>query len=226
MATKEPNDVRSDFDLSSLFQAPATAMAGLLGVADGARKAVSGIIDTIASLQRAAAALEQMSGRMNTLLDDIEGPIRALTPEFERAMSRVQRIADAFEGPIDRLLPGLENAVETFDRVALSQLPENVDQLRDQIVTIVEAFSEFPRRMAGLAQFVPGLERLAAFRPIASPQRSTSSPKVTTAVQPVVAKTRVPALNANPNPSKPRSSKTKSSTAKAVSASKAKSTKS
>jgi hypothetical protein len=160
-------DDRSDFDLASLLQAPATAMAGFMGLADGARKAVTGVLDTIASLQRAAAAMEKLTARMTALLDDIEGPVRSLTPEFERAMVRVQRVADAFEGPVDRLLPGLENAVETFDRLALSQLPENMDQLRDQVTTVIEAFSEFPRRMAGLAQFVPGLERLAVFRPIA-----------------------------------------------------------
>ncbi len=170
-------DDRSDFDLASLLQAPATAVAGFLGLADGAKKAVTGILDTIASLQRAAAALEQLSARMTSLLDDIEAPVRALTPEFERAMGRFQRVADAFEGPIDRLLPGLENAVETFDRMALSQLPENMDQLREQVVTIVEVFAEFPRRMVGLAQLIPGLERLASFRPVVrAPQQAAAKP--------------------------------------------------
>ena len=159
-------DDHADFDIASLFQAPATAMAGFLGLADGARKAVTGILDTIASLQRAAAALEKLTQRMTALLDDVEAPVRALTPEFERAMAQVQRVADAFEGPVDRLLPRLENAVKTFDRVALSQLPENLDQLRDQVVAIVEVFGELPRRLAGFAQFVPGLERLAGFRPV------------------------------------------------------------
>lgn len=189
-------DDRNDFDFASLLTAPATAMAGFMGLADGARKAVSGILDTIASLQRAAAALEQLSARMTSLLDDVEAPVRALTPEFERAMGRMQRLADAFEGPVDRLLPGLENAIETFDRVALSQLPENMDQLRGQVVTIVEAFSEFPRRMVGLAQLVPGLERLAAFRPIpsivrppaAQPTPSRTAGKPSTASKPAAEK--------------------------------------
>ena len=177
-------DNRSDFDLASLLQAPATAMAGFMGLADGARKAITGVLDTIASLQRTATALEALSGRMTSLLDDLEAPVRALTPEFERAMGRVQRVADAFEGPIDRLLPGLENAVETFDRVALSQLPENMDQLREQVITIVEAFSEFPRRMVGLAQLVPGLERLTSFRPIPAMTR----PSAPEAAKPATAK--------------------------------------
>jgi hypothetical protein len=184
-------DDRSDFDLASLLQAPATAMAGFMGLADGARKAVTGVLDTIASLQRAAAAMEKLTARMTALLDDIEGPVRSLTPEFERAMVRVQRVADAFEGPVDRLLPGLENAVETFDRLALSQLPENMDQLRDQVTTVIEAFSEFPRRMAGLAQFVPGLERLAVFaqtdaKPVtgASSVSAQAGPKSAAAAKP------------------------------------------
>ena len=201
-------------------------MAGVLGLADGAKKAVTGILDTIASLQRAAAALEQLSARMTSLLDDIEAPVRALTPEFERAMGRFQRVADAFEGPIDRLLPGLENAVESFDRMALSQLPENMDQLREQVVTIVEVFAEFPRRMVGLAQLVPGLERLASFRPVIRAPQQTARPvsnQQAPAERPMPARVRaeksaakkaVPAKRSAPKESAAKKSAAKKSAAK------------
>lgn len=136
-----------DFDLSSLFQGPGAVLSGVLGVADNARKTVGGVMETIATLQRAAAAVEALVSRMNRLVDDLEGPMRALTPELERSVARMQRLSAALEGPIDRLLPGLEAAVGTFDRVALSQLPETVEEARQQLQALLELVSEVPRRL-------------------------------------------------------------------------------
>jgi hypothetical protein len=153
---------RPDFDLFSLFNGPANVMSGVWGMAENGRKAFSGIMDTIASLQRAAAAMEQMATRMDRIMNDLEAPLRILTPELEKAAERVARLAELVEGPMDRLLPGLDRAVETIDRVALSQLPENIDQLRHQVGTVVDIFAELPRRFGGLTQLLPGFDRLAA----------------------------------------------------------------
>ena len=150
-----------DFDLASLFQGPGAVLAGVLGVADNARKTVGGVMETIASLQRAAGAVEALVTRMNRLVDDLELPLRALTPEVEKAVARMQRVSTALEGPVDRLIPGLEAAVGAFDRVALSQLPETVDEARQQLQALLDLFSELPRRLGllgnrgGLAGLLP-----------------------------------------------------------------------
>lgn len=150
-----------DFDLASLFQGPGAVLAGVLGVADNARKTVGGVMETIASLQRAAVAVEALVTRMNRLVDDLELPLRSLTPEVEKTIARMQRVSAALEGPVDRLIPGLEAAVGAFDRVALSQLPETVDEARQQLQTLLDLFSELPRRLgllggrSGLASLLP-----------------------------------------------------------------------
>jgi ABC-type transporter Mla subunit MlaD len=159
----------ADFDLFSLFQGPANVMSGVIGMADNGRKAVSGIMDTIASLQRAAKALEQLATRVERLVSDIEAPLRIITPELEKAAERMVRLAELVEGPVDRLLPGLDRAIDTLDRVALSQLPDNLDQLRHQVGAVVDIFAELPKRFSGLAQFVPGLDRLTALARPAAP---------------------------------------------------------
>lgn len=151
-----------DFDLASLFQGPGAVLSGVLGVADNARKTVGGVMETIASLQRAAVAVEQLVTRMNRLVDDLEAPMRALTPELEKSVARMQRLSAALEGPIDRLLPGLEAAVSTFDRVALSQLPETVDEARQQLQSLLDLFGEIPRRLGQLG----GRSPLAAMLPL------------------------------------------------------------
>jgi hypothetical protein len=167
MATNE------DFDLSALFQGPGAVLAGALGMADNARKTIGGVMETIASLQRAAVAVEQLVTRMNRLVDDLEGPMRALTPELERSVARMQRLSGALEGPIDRLLPGLEAAVGTFERVALSQLPETVEEARQQMQTLLDLFSEVPRRL-GLLGARSGLGAL-----LPRPREATPSPTPT-----------------------------------------------
>lgn len=171
MATNE------DFDLSSLFQGPGAVLSGMLGVADNARKTVGGVMDTIASLQRAAVAVEQLVSRMNRLVDDLESPMRALTPELEKSVARIQRLSAALEGPIDRLLPGLEAAVSTFDRVALSQLPETVDEAREQLQALLDLFGEIPRRLSQLGGRSPlaALLPLGSFGSVRKPKISASS---------------------------------------------------
>ena len=150
-----------DFDLASLFQGPGAVLAGVLGVADNARKTVGGVMETVASLQRAAGAVEALVTRMNRLVDDLEMPLRALTPEVEKTIARMQRVSVALEGPVDRLIPGLEAAIGAFDRVALSQLPETVDDARQQLQALLDLFSELPRRLgllggrSGLASLLP-----------------------------------------------------------------------
>jgi hypothetical protein len=179
-------DDRPDFDLFTLLQGPATMMNGMKGLADNGRKAISGLLDTISSLQRAAAALEQLAARVDRLVTDLEAPLRLLTPELERAANRVLRVAELVEGPVDRLLPGLEQAVETFERLSVNQLPDNLDALRSQVTTVIEVFAELPRKLGSLggfgavAQLFPGLERLTNAAARLVPGSSTEDgPRVT-----------------------------------------------
>lgn len=151
-----------DFDFASLFQGPGAVLAGVLGVADNARKTVGGVMDTIASLQRAAVAVEALVSRMNRLVDDLELPLRSLVPEVEKTVARMQRVAVALEAPVDRLIPGLEAAIGVFDRVALSQLPETVDEAIEQLQSLVAVFTELPRRLGVLG----GRSGLSALLPL------------------------------------------------------------
>jgi hypothetical protein len=215
------DDERPDFDLFNLLQGPANMMNGVRGLADNGRKAIGGLLDTIASLQRAAAALELLASRVDRLVTDLEAPLRLLTPELEKAANRVLRVAEIVEGPIDRLLPGLEQAVSTFERLSVNQLPDNLDALRSQVATVVDVFAELPRKLGSLgsfgavAQLFPGLERLtsAAARlvpgsltegsqPLAT---AASSPSSSTASKPTPATKKVAGQKANVSSKAPAS---------------------
>ena len=115
---------------------------------------------------------------MNRLVDDLEMPMRALMPELEKSVARMQRLSAAMEGPLDRLLPSLEAAVGTFDRVALSQLPDSVEEARQQMQALIETFGDIPRRLAQLS----GRTGLAALFPMSGlgSSRPTRPPRVVT----------------------------------------------
>jgi hypothetical protein len=222
----QPTDDKADFDLFSLLQGPANVMSGVMGLAENGRKAVGGILDTIASLQRAAASLEQLASRMDRIVTDLEAPLRLLTPELEKAADRVVRLAEIIEGPMDRLIPGLDRAVETIDRVALSQLPDNLDALRQQVGAVVDIFADIPKRFGGLAQLIPGIDRLSALAR-SSTDLISSSQSLTSerTLVPVVA--TVPAMPTVPmrKPTAPTKKPTKKVNAAAVSAKKPKASK-
>jgi hypothetical protein len=220
---KEHPMANEDFDFSSLFQGPGAVLSGVLGVADNARKTVGGVMDTIATLQRAAAAVEQLVTRMNNLVDDLEAPLRLLTPELEKAVARVQRVSTALEGPIDRLLPGLESAIGTFDRVALSQLPETVDEARKQLQSLLDIFGEVPRRLgllgnrSGLGALFPlglgngesrkkreeaGIEKVTPFAAPPTPKKKSSTTVIAAKTNPVKKKPSAKKLPAKKSPAK------------------------
>lgn len=148
------NKAAEDFDLASLFVGPANIMTGVLGLADSGRKTVGGVIETIASLQRAAKALESLAVRLDAVVAEIEAPLKVLAPELEKATARLVRVSEAFEGPLDRLIPGLEGAISSLDRVSISQLPDTLESLQRQLISILEVFRDLPRGLSAVGDLV------------------------------------------------------------------------
>jgi hypothetical protein len=177
-----------DFDLASLFVGPANLMTGVLGLADSGRKTVSGVMETISSLQRAAKALEALVTRLDKMVAEIEAPMKVLAPELEKATQRLVRVSEAFEAPLDRLIPGLEGAISSLDRVSLSQLPETLEAVQRQILSVLDVVREIPRGFGPLGELVGrglsdlGLGRTKTETKLAIPK--PTSPKMSTKKKP------------------------------------------
>ena len=212
--TKQHGKNSEDFDLASLFVGPANIMTGVLGLADSGRKTVAGVMETIASLQRAAKALESLVVRLDAVVAEIEAPMKALAPELERATARLVRISEAFEGPLDRLIPGLEGAISSLDRVSISQLPDTLELVQRQVSSLLDVFRELPSGFAlmgdlasrvGLSGFTgrkPIANPVAAPTPVSTTRNAKSAKKTTSKATPVV---RSPA--ARKSSAKPKGSK-------------------
>jgi hypothetical protein len=174
-----------DFDLASLFVGPANLMTGVLGLADSGRKTVSGVMETIASLQRAAKAMEALVTRLDKMVAEIEAPMKVLAPELEKATQRLVRVSEAFEAPLDRLIPGLEGAISSLDRVSLSQLPETLEAVQRQILSVLDVVREIPRGFGPLGELVGrGLSDLGLGRPKPESKPETRQAKNSSAAKP------------------------------------------
>ena len=180
-----PSDA-PNFDISGLLGGAMNMMQGVKGMAENSRKTVAGFFEAASALNRSAKAMEQLVNRMTKLMDDMEAPIRALTPEIERATERARRVSEALEGPVESLVQGLEKAVGNFDRMAISGLPETMEVMGRQLTNFLELFGELPKR---LAPFFPMAGRrfggVAAPAPTPpDPSRAVSPPLTTTVEAP------------------------------------------
>ncbi len=178
-----PSDA-PNFDISGLLGGAMNMMHGVKGMAENSRKTVAGFFEAASALNRSAKAMEQLVNRMTKLMDDMEAPIRALTPEIERATERARRVSEALEGPVESLVQGLEKAVGNFDRMAISGLPETMEVMGRQLTNFLELFGELPKR---LAPFFPMAGRrfggVPTPTPIPTEPSRTVSPPLTTTVE-------------------------------------------
>jgi hypothetical protein len=99
---------KPDFDPVALLAAPMQLVGLAMSAVETAKQTVTMMVETANSLQRSAVALEELLTRVNTMVDTLEGPARALAPEMERLGRRLHEVGDLFDGPMETLLPGLQ----------------------------------------------------------------------------------------------------------------------
>jgi hypothetical protein len=157
-----PNDARNPFvDVMSLLGQPAQHLGRTV---DSYRAAVTGFFDSVQTFRETMEAMQATVVRVNRLLEDIEEPIRALTPQLTKSAQRADRLMDAMAGPLDRLVPLLSRLADTLSAPAMRELPGDLTEL-------VAALGELPGQLAPLGRFAQsagglfGLPGFSAFSP-------------------------------------------------------------
>lgn len=117
-----------------LVELPGT-LAALPGTLTALNRTVRGLSESVGQARDAMAALQQLAGRLDALLDDVEPSVRALAPGMDR-------LATALDDPV------------------VSDLPETLRQLRDDALPAVRGLRETQERVAGIAA---STERLMSF---------------------------------------------------------------
>jgi hypothetical protein len=134
-------------------------------------------------------SMNSIAKRVDGLLDDIEGPLRAIVPQLTKTAEQASTMMATLSDPIDRVAPALTQLAETLSSPMMTELPRRLSETVDTVATL-------PKVLAPLGQMAEmagglfggmrslGLPGLAAPRPSA-PIETKASPEPMAAARPV-----------------------------------------
>jgi hypothetical protein len=196
-----------EFDMTQLLAAPVQLIGLMMSGMEATRQTLTAAVETVGSLQRSAAGLEDLIERLNAIVTVVEAPARALAPEMEKFATRLHDIGEALDGPLDTILPGVQRVATMFERAPLEQLPETLTQFNDQLQKIVGGMGDLPRRLGPLSDLLGGAASMFGIGRPATAEAPTPPPPPAPPAAPVPAKvTR--ATPKKPAPKKPAPKKT------------------
>src|SRR6056297_323669 len=151
-------------DLFNLFAAP---LSGTVRSIEQFRKGVDEFLNGVENFNRTMANLNETSERINSLLIDLEEPLRAAVPQVTRTVRTADEVMQVVSGPAMAVAPGLNRLAETLSTPAFAQLPSQISQFS-------EVLGEVSNRLGPLTQFAEsagglfGGFRLPGTRPAAT----------------------------------------------------------
>jgi hypothetical protein len=180
--------------LADLFTLFATPLAGTVRSLEQFRKGVDEFLKGVENFNRTMANLNETSERINSLLADVEGPIRAAVPQVTRTVKAADEMMQVVSGPAMAVAPGLNRLAETLTNPAFTQLPSQIGQFSDLLGEVSHRLSPLTQ----LAESAGGL--FAGFR---VPGTRSAGPPVGDASRAVVTETRT--MHTAPPPAAERS---------------------
>jgi hypothetical protein len=146
------------------------------------RTGVAGFIDVVQSFRQTMDNLNAMTDRMNRLLDDMEGPIRAVIPEITTSADTAARMIALLRGPVERVAPGLDQLAELLSNPVVVDLPRRLNETLDLFSSIPRALSplgqvaELAGGLFGNARGIPGLTMTSRPAPVGADADAPHAP--------------------------------------------------
>ncbi len=129
-------------DLFTLFAAP---LSGTVRSFDQFRKGVDEFLKGVENFNRTMANLNETTERFNSLLADVEEPIRAAIPQVTRTVKAAEEMMQVVSGPAMAVAPALNRLADTLSTPAFTQLPSQIGQFSDLL-------AEMSHRLSPLTQ--------------------------------------------------------------------------
>lgn len=129
-------------DMFNLFAAP---VAGTIRSVEQFRKGVDEFLRGVENFNTTMETLNETATRINTLLGEVEEPLRAAVPQVTRTVKAADEMMQVVAGPAMAVAPGLTVLSETLNNPAFKQMP-------NQFAQITELLDEMSKRMAPLGQ--------------------------------------------------------------------------
>lgn len=135
-------DDRSD-PLADLFTLFATPLSGTVRSIEQFRRGVDEFLKGVENFNRTMENLNETTGRINSLIADVEQPLRAAIPQVTRTVKAADEMMQVISGPAKAVAPGLNRLAETLSTPAFAQLPAQIGNFSDVL-------DEVARRLAPL----------------------------------------------------------------------------
>src|SRR6056297_3029438 len=120
-------------DLFTLFAAP---LSGTVRSIEQFRKGVDEFLNGVENFNRTMANLNETSERINSLLIDLEEPLRAAVPQVTRTVKAADEMMQVVSGPAMAVAPGLNRLADTLSTPAFAQLPHQLAQMNDVMADV------------------------------------------------------------------------------------------
>jgi ABC-type transporter Mla subunit MlaD len=176
-------ETRSD-PLADVINMLAAPIAGGIRTVEQFRRGVEELFRAVDNVNRTMENLNEAATRVNTLLAEIEEPVRALMPQVTRTVKAADEITTLMEGPVRATAPRIERIVETLGSPGFTTLPTQIGELMQRLGPL----AQLAENAGGLfgAFRVPGMPKpaapsAAATTPVSaasSPERSADHPAV------------------------------------------------
>ena len=163
--------------LADLFTLFVTPLSGTVRSLEQFRKGVDEFLMGVENFNRTMANLNETTERINSLLADVEEPIRAAIPQVTRTVKAADEMMQVVSGPAMAVAPGLNRLAETLGTPAFAQLPSQIGQFSDLLVEVSHRLNPLMQ----LAESAGGL--FGGFRVPGSRSQPTPPPTRTIAAE-------------------------------------------
>ena len=154
-------------EIVNLLAAP---IAGAMRSVEQTKRGVDEMWRAVENLNRTLESLNDTAQRVNRLLDEVEGPVKAMIPQLTRTIETADSITRRLDGPIRAAAPNIERIVETLSAPGFARLPS-------QLTDVLESIGDVSRRLGPLAAFAEGAGGLfGAMRPSAPKPADSRAP--------------------------------------------------
>ena len=176
-----------------------------------------GVSDFLSAVENFNKTMEQLHGvanRVNSLLDTVEEPIKALVPQLTRTIKAADAMVEQLSGPIDRVAPGLSQLADVLSSPTLTSMPNDLSEF-------MGVLSDLARKLQPLGAMAESAGSLFGLRPLASMLGGTTQPPPPSPVPrpaAAVAPAKTPAKKAAAEEAPPKKAPAKKSPAKKAAA--------
>jgi ABC-type transporter Mla subunit MlaD len=151
-------------DVINLLAAP---IAGGIRTVEQFKRGVDEMFRAIENLNRTMENLNEAAARVNRLIGEIEGPVRAMMPQITRTVQTADEITSMLEAPVRATAPKVERIVDALGSPGFLALPNQFGELMQRLAPLTQLAESAGGLFGGFR--IPGTTRAAATSPAPPP---------------------------------------------------------